>query len=67
MEACLQPQVSCRFKKDNHQVEKERYWRNLKKSKKKKPSQKNVRIVYNFLFVRVCLRAHTRVCVCVYV
>ena len=33
MEASLQPQVSCYLINDNHQAEKERYWRNLKNQK----------------------------------
>ena len=57
METYQRPQVSCRLINDNHQAEKERYWRNLKNRK----IQKKVRIVYNSECVRVlCLDLLTR-------
>ena len=45
MDACLRPPISYPSYYDNHQVEKERYWKNRKKIEKY--CQKNVRIVYN--------------------
>ena len=56
MEPCLRSQVSCRRINDNHQAEKERYWKNRKN---RKILSKERRIVYNSLWVSVC------VCVCV--
>ena len=54
MEPCLWPHVSWRHINNNHLAENEIFWKNRK-------NQKNVKIVYNSL----CVRVYVYVCVCV--
>ena len=63
MEACLQPQVSCRLINGNHQAEKERYTRNRKSGKIQ--SKERLDCVQLFMCTCVFVCACESVCVSV--